>query len=510
MTRHAAGDGPAAAARSSGPRLRRTVFWKVAGVLVAVQVVTALLAVGLSARFSYTHSRALAVNSLRLRLDQVAEEVEQRGGTAEGDLRSVGPALAVDLTRRLPDPVVLLGADAEVLSVLTPDANDPDARTVPAEVVPPGVDVPALLEEGDIVIQSDGDRPGGTWALVPVYDASGLFVAGGLLVRPLDASLERELAGARRAYVRALAVIVAVAVLLALVLGALVTGRLVRPLRRMTRQVERIGAGDYEARLAARTDDEFGRLAAAINRMAAAVETSIETLRGADQLRRELIANVGHDLRTPLTGLRGYVEEARRHLASGDAPAAEAALATAEQQGAYLQRLVADLFELSLLDVGEAPLRLEPVPVAELLRDAVEAHRAAFRDAGVELVVELVPELPVVRADGVRLLRVVDNLLANARAHTGEAGRVVLRGRAAPGAVLVEVEDTGAGIPADRLDRVFDRYYRGRDARTRRGGGTGLGLAIARAIARAHGGDLTATSEAGRGSCFTLRLPLGA
>jgi signal transduction histidine kinase len=346
-----------------------------------------------------------------------------------------------------------------------------------------------------------------TWGVAPLYAPSG-FVAGGVLVQPLTRSIERELAGTRAAYGRAFGWVALLAGVTALVLGALVTWRLVRPLQRITAQVERIEAGDYEARVPATSDDEFGRLGAAVNRMAAAVQESVESLRATDELRRELVANIGHDLRTPLAGLIGYLEEAERHLEQERRDEALAALATAEQQGDYLRRLVRDLFELSLLERPRTELRTEPVPVAELVRDAVASHRPGFREKGVALEIDLAPSLPVIPGDGVRLMRAIGNLITNALRHTPPEGSVTVRAEQSESHVEIAVCDTGEGMPPDQLEQVLNRQ--GQSPVHRSEAGTGLGLAISRAVARAHGGTLVAESTPGEGSTFALRLPLSA
>ncbi|HYE59320.1 MAG TPA: HAMP domain-containing sensor histidine kinase, partial [Rhodothermales bacterium] len=266
-----------------------------------------------------------------------------------------------------------------------------------------------------------------------------------------------------------------------------------------------IGRGDYTARLPEHEPGEIGRLAASVNAMAAEVQASVESLRRADAMRRELVANVGHDLRTPLAALQGYVDEARRHAVD---PTARADLDVAARQAAHLTRLVDDLFELSVLEGDAEALRVEPVPLGELLNDAAAAHRARMEAAGVGFVLDLSPALPTLEADGTRLLRLLDNLLGNARTHTPSGGTVTLRARPEGDGVVVEVADTGVGIDPEVLPHLFDRYWRGSDARTRRpdGSGTGLGLAIAAQIARLHGGTLTVESAPGAGSTFTLRL----
>ena len=489
--------------------MSRSVFWKVAGILVGVQVATGLLAVGLSAWFAYATSLDLVENSLRLRLDDLAREVEQSADSSlYGGLASLSIPLRLTLSARFPDPVILLDAEGQWLETIPPDVNEfPEVTGTPAtEPVLPD-DLAGFLANGDIVIEIDDDAPGGSWGLAPVYDIDD-FLVGGLLVQPLTNSKARELEGTRQALLRALVVVAVLGGIIALVLGAFFTTRLIRPLRRITRQVERIGAGSYDARLQERGDDEFGRLATSINQMAEAVAASVETLKATDRLRRELIANVGHDLRTPLAALKGYLEEAERYLEAGDHDAAREALTTADRQGTYLTRLINDLFELSLLDSAAPPLRREPIPLAELLTDAARAHQAAFKKAAIAFKKTFDDDLPLYEGDGVRLLRVLDNLLANARRHTPEGGTVHLHATATLDAVHIAVQDTGPGMTPDVLDHIFERYYRGEAARTRSGRGTGLGLAISRAIARAHGGDLTAESTPGQGSTFTLSLRL--
>ena len=491
--------------------MRRSVFWKVAGILVGVQVATGLLAVGLSAWFAYENSLDLVENSLRLRLDDLAREVEQSADSVlyEG-LGNLPLPLRLTLSARFPDPVVLLDSEGQWIETIPPDVSEfPEVTGASTLPVTLPEDLAGLLANGDIAIQIEDDAEGGSWGVAPVYDFDG-FLVGGLLVQPLTYSKARELEGTRQALVRALIVVAALAGVIALVLGAFFTVRLIRPLRRITHQVERIGAGNYVARLDDRGDDEFGRLATSINQMAEAVAESVEALKATDRLRRELIANVGHDLRTPLAALKGYLEEAQRYLGAGAEEEARAALATAERQGTYLTRLIQDLFELSLLDSPAPPLHREPIPLAELLTDAARTHQAAFKKADIAFEKKLDQDLPLYEGDGIRLLRILDNLLANARRHTPEGGSVVLGATVTAEAVCITVEDNGQGMPPDVLDHIFERYYRGDVARTRTSRGTGLGLAISRAIARAHGGNLIAESTPGQGSTFTLSLPLSA
>ena len=474
----------------------RTIFWKVAAVLVGVQVATALLAVGLSAVFAQERSRELLVGTLELRLDAVAEEVEARAEVDVLDGVTLSDRLRLDLATRFDDPLALLDAEGAVVDTFGAGGRVP---AVPDRAR-------AALVDGRIALDTEGAE---TWAIAPILDEGGVPV-GALLVRPLDRTVEEEGRGTRGDYQRAMLATVGVAIGLALLLGALFTVRLIRPVRQITRRVERLGAEDFAGRLPEGDRDELGRLAAAINRMAAQIEASLGDLRATDRLRRELVANVGHDLRTPLAGVSGYLEEAERFTSEGRPDAAARALASARRQASDAGDLVADLFELSVLDrpPEAVPLHRGPVPLGELVRDAAARHRRAFRAASVDLVLDAPGGLPTLDADGGRLLRVLSNLLDNARRHTPAGGSVQLSARLEPERAVVEVRDTGEGVAQEDLESIFERYYRGDDARTRGEGGTGLGLAIARAIARAHGGDLVAEGDTGQGATFRLSLPL--
>jgi signal transduction histidine kinase len=466
----------------------------VAAVLVGAQVATALLAVALSAVFAEDRSRELLEGTLRLRLDAVAEEVESRAEIDPFGGLDLPGRLRADLPTRFPDPLAVLDETGAVL-----DTFGGAVRGVPEAAR-------RALADGRVAVVLDG--PEGSWGLAPLLAPDGL-PAGALLVRPLDRTLAEERRGTRTAFRQATVATVVLAVTVALLLGALFSARLIRPVRDVTRRVERLGEGDYSDRLPVGSGDELGRLAQAVNEMAGRVEASLDDRRETDRLRRELVANVGHDLRTPLAALRALLDEAERFASEGRAGDAAAATEDARRQAEAAGALVADLFELSVLDRPAPALRLGPVPLGELLRDVAGRHAGAFRQSEVALAVEAPPGLPAVKADGARLVRLLSNLLDNARRHTPPGGTVRLAARADANAVTVEVEDTGPGIDPDVLPHVFERYYRGTDARTRRAGGTGLGLAIARAIAEAHGGRLEAESLPDAGARFRLTLPLG-
>ncbi len=474
---------------------RRSVFGRVALLLSGAQVLVALLAVGLSAYFARTRSLGLAAAGIRLRLDALAEEIEQRVDLDRADLAHLPLPVQLDLSARFPDPVLLLDSLGHLVTIIWPDSElfGPYPNTLP--VLPS--EVASWLRADEVVVQLEGDG----WALAPLYRLDGRR-AGSVLVAPLRRSLARELSGTQAAYYRALALTLAAAVLLALLLGALFTRALLKPLRQVVAEVQRLGAGDLSARLPVARDDEFGRLARAVNEMAEAVARSVTLLQETDRMRRELIAGIGHDLRTPLATLLGYLEEAQRHLEAGRLEATQAALEVVQARGRHLGRLIEDLFELSVLERPKPPLHLEPVPLAELLEETARAHRKLFTAAGIKLQTSWPAELPVLEADGARLRRVLDNLLDNARRHTPSGGTVVLSAEVTETMVRLAVHDTGEGLTPEEQARLL-RF----PTTETQPQGTGLGLRVSQAIARAHGGWLEVKSSPGQGSTFTLVLP---
>ncbi|WP_433405800.1 sensor histidine kinase [Streptomyces sp. CA-146814] len=291
----------------------------------------------------------------------------------------------------------------------------------------------------------------------------------------------------------------AAALVLALTVGAsvLAGARLVRPLHALTGAAQRLRDGQEHASVPVSGDDEIGRLAAAFNDMSA------HRARLEEQ-RKAMVSDVAHELRTPLSNIRGWLEAAQDGLADPD-PAFVSSLL---EEAVQLQHIIDDLQDLAAADAGVLRLHPEPVRVGELLSQVAAAHQARAETAGVTLTVEA-GAATTVCADPVRLRQAVGNLVSNAVRHTPAGGTVTLRayGEESGHLVVIEVADTGSGIPADSLPYVFDRFWRAEKSRSRRTGGSGLGLAIVRKLAEAHGGTASATSTEGKGSAFTLRLP---
>ena len=288
---------------------------------------------------------------------------------------------------------------------------------------------------------------------------------------------------------------VSVPVTLAVALGLTwwLAGGMTAPLREMTDAARRMAAGDYAQRVTATSSDEVGELARAFNAMAG-------DLAGADLERRRLVATVSHELRTPLTAQRALLENLVDGVVRPDDAALEGALAQAER----LSDLVGDLLDLSRIDAGAAPLDVVDVRVADLL--ARVAGEASLDGRPVRVSPAVTPPDLTVGADPARLAQLVANLVDNAVRHSPPGGEVRLDASGGTGGWVLEVRDDGPGIPAERAERVFERFGSGGDD----GGGTGLGLAIARWVAELHGGtvEVVPTPEGARGALLRATLPV--
>jgi two-component system phosphate regulon sensor histidine kinase PhoR len=228
-------------------------------------------------------------------------------------------------------------------------------------------------------------------------------------------------------------------------------------------------------------------------------------IRRLETVRRDFISNISHELRTPLAGLKALVDTLRGG-AIKDPPAAKRFLKRMDAEVDALTQMVEELLELSRIESGQAPLRLAPTPVAEVVVPPVDRLRPQAERAGLEFTVLLPPGLPPVLADADRARLVLTNLVHNAVKFTPPGGRITVAARPAGDDVVFSVQDTGVGIPAEDLPRIFERFYKADRARS--GGGTGLGLAIAKHIVQGHGGRLWAESVEGQGSTFYFTLPV--
>lgn len=300
------------------------------------------------------------------------------------------------------------------------------------------------------------------------------------------------------AFVVALALGTLVAVLTAAGVSALVVRRLATPVANLARSADALAAGDYTARVAdPRLGPEFARLTAAFTHMA-------DRLAHTEDIRRRLLSDLAHELRTPTSTLQAHVDGLEDGVVTADA----ATWQVMRDQLERLQRLSSDLGQLSAAEEHALSLDLRAGDLGDIAAAAVDAAVPRFQAKRVELSRQAPVAVPV-RADPVRVQQVLANLLDNALRHTPAGGSVRVVARRDRDDAVVEVIDTGAGIAVDELDAVFDRFHRADPARSRADGGSGLGLTIARAIVVDHGGTLSAHSEGpGTGARFTVRLPV--
>ena len=274
----------------------------------------------------------------------------------------------------------------------------------------------------------------------------------------------------------------------------------------LNRAAEALAAGELGARVAAPGRDEVGDLARNFNYMADQLDAAAQRQRELDRMRRDLVAWIGHDLRTPLSSMRAIVEA----LADGlvDDPATERRyLETVQNDIASLSQLIDDLFDMARIDAGGLVLDLAASSLSDLISDTLEAFSVQATRQKVTLEGRVAPGLDPLTMDARQIGRVLSNLVDNALRHTPAGGVVRIEALACDGVTCVEVQDTGEGIATDDLPHVFEQFFRGERSRSRATGGAGLGLAIARGIVEAHGGEISVESRPTNGTTFRFTLP---
>jgi signal transduction histidine kinase len=253
--------------------------------------------------------------------------------------------------------------------------------------------------------------------------------------------------------------------------------------------------------------DEVTSLARAFNRMADDLSAREAALLASDRARRQLLADVSHELMTPLAAIRGYTETLGMPDVRLDDETRRRYLGIVEEETQKLEAMIGDLLDLARLEGGGGTLAVEPVRVADLFGRVTDRHGPTIRDRQVDLRVSIEPESLEVRGDPHRLEQALQNLAANALRHTPEGGALELNARRAPKGISLSVRDNGPGIPPEHLPRVFDRFYKVDASRAQGASGSGLGLSIVKAIVERHGGTVTASNAPGGGAVFEIVLP---
>ncbi|MCX7911587.1 MAG: ATP-binding protein [Dehalococcoidales bacterium] len=287
------------------------------------------------------------------------------------------------------------------------------------------------------------------------------------------------------------------AIVLAFILTFFLSRRILAPVQALIEATRHFGKGNFSHRVQCSDRSELGELALAFNSMADDLERN-------ERLRRNMVADVAHELRTPLSNLRGYLEAISDGVVSPD----EKTISLLNEEAATLSRLVNDLQELSLADAGELRLNRQSHDIGRLVQETVQATQAKALAKGLVLTTDLPEGLPEVNIDAHRIRQVLLNLLENAITHTDRGGRLTVSIRSDGKFVRISVADTGEGIPEADLPFIFERFYRVDKSRARATGGSGLGLTIARRLVEAHGGTISVQSKTGQGSTFTFTIPL--
>lgn len=377
----------------------------------------------------------------------------------------------------------MVGGEVIVLDAV----GQPRAFAGASAVHPPEAGAAAVMAGRTFVGQTETPE-GQTFIVtgVPVPGAKG----GVLLMSPAD-PLRQSLYLARRYLWLASGVTLVLGTGLALV----VARNLTRPVLAMERAAHTIATGDFSVRVAVESADEIGRLGQAINQMTAQLETY-------ETRRREFLANVAHELRTPLSYIRGYTQAMAEGIVTDPAEVQRYQRVVLDES-VRVGRLVDDLLDLAQMDEGRMGFDLLPLDLRLPVEQAVVTVRPRAEEKGVELQLDLPENLPPVPADGGRIQQVIFNLVDNALRHTPPGGQVRVSGQVSPTAVTVLVSDTGEGIDPALLPLVFERFQ------GKRAGGRGLGLAVVRSIIRAHGGEVGAESQPGKGATFWFRLTRG-
>jgi signal transduction histidine kinase len=286
------------------------------------------------------------------------------------------------------------------------------------------------------------------------------------------------------------------AVALALLVGILLARTLTRPIRDLIDGTRAVAQGDLGHQVAVQTDDELGELGASFNQMSA-------DLAQASAQRRQMTADIAHELRTPLSVILGYTEA----LQDGKLQGTPETFAVMHKEAQHLNHLVDDLRTLALADAGELPLTPQQVSALDLLERTAAAHQALVKDRGIDLRVQVTEDLPALHVDPERIAQVLGNLVSNALRFTPEGGEILLGARPQQGAVQLLVQDSGEGIAPEDLPHIFKRFYQGDKARAG-DGESGLGLAIAKSLVEMLGGEIAAESTPGEGATFIITLPV--
>ena len=451
---------------------RKRIQMKIAHKLTIAFIFVGLLAIGLAALFIYVNtSKGFDLYVANQRSGQFVSVVtayfdehgQWRGVDTELRRQGLIPPLAI-IGQKPPDPqpLALLDENRKVLVAGGPykigEKVQNGVRAKEIEIKIDGRLVGTVLQTGQTATRSEVEQQ----YLNNIQNS--LWIAGGL------------------------------GLLVAISLGVTLSRSLSLPIRQLTDSAKAMMKGDLSQRITIKTSGELAELAKAFNQLSSDLYQSRLT-------QHQMTADIAHDLNNPLTVISGYTEA----MQNGTLEPTPQRLSLILDEVTYLQTMVNDLRTLSLADSGELTLQKEEADIAGLLQTVQRAFQQRADQAGVNLNIEADPDLPKILWDGQRIRQVMENLVINALRHTSNGGKITLQAFTKNGALVLGVQDNGSGIATADLARIFERSYRGDQARSSEG--SGLGLAIARSIMQLHGGEIHVESELGKGSLFTIKFP---
>jgi len=289
---------------------------------------------------------------------------------------------------------------------------------------------------------------------------------------------------------------VLIGAVIALLLGIFLSRTITRPIRELTQATHAVSEGDLSQQVTVHSDDELGELAQAFNKMSTELLRSVNT-------RKQMTADIAHELRTPLSLILGHAEAVH----DGVLPPTKENFEIIREEAARLEHLVDDLRTLSLADAGELTMNFQTIEPERLINEVASLYQYQTQKKNIYLELDVASPLPTLEVDPGRMTQVLTNILDNATRHTPEGGRIILSAKQTGDRVELSVQDSGPGLPPHELERIFERFYQADPSRQRKDGGSGLGLAIAKSIVQGHNGQLSAESDAGKGLKITVSLP---
>jgi signal transduction histidine kinase len=482
-------------------RVKDSLFWKISIlfflILVLLGISYTVITISMAKRYSEETTQKLNANVASHMLQEVSPFVdgkvnEEALGKIMHSMMAVNPSLEV----------YLLDPQGKILSFVVLN------KKVKLQYISIEPIAAFLQDKGETLIYGDDPRNPGKST---IFSATAVYEKGKHLgyVYLILASEESEniAISLQESYLLKIGVQSFILTLVAaFVIGMLILWLLMKSLRDIIDTVKKFSDGDLKSRIPIHSKGELARLSVTVNKMADTILQNMEELKEVDKLRRDLIANISHDIRTPISIIHGYVETLIMKHDSLDALKKQEYLKTIIKSTERLKRLMTDLFELSKLESRQVKPKMEPFFMFDLLQDIGRKYKLLAQEKNIDLETELPSKMPVVCADIALIERVLQNLIDNALNYTPENGKVKIKMEEVSKQVHVSVINTGPGIASEELPKIFDRYYKVENTKTSRG--TGLGLAIVKNILEIHKADIQVESENQGKTIFSFNLPL--